>query len=137
MNVEYRKKGIYKLNKYELSNFILCSDNKEFRVHIMRGGGGITCDITVRRSSKDEGSEVQMTHSQQHVAGLREVFKLYKRRIASGLHYNSMKYGSFEGDVIHPQRKRMRLYCNVKRKDGGFAPVPYELEIKQIYTQRV
>lgn len=135
MDVEYRQHGLYKLNRYELSNFVQCTDGTDFRVKVMRSGGGLSCDVTVRRQSLTEGAQVEMTHSQQHTAGLREVFNLSKGRIANGRHYNSQRYGAFAGEVIHPERKRLRLYCDVKLKNGNFLKVPYELEIKSIYTK--
>jgi hypothetical protein len=135
MNVEYYKNGRYKLNKYELSNFIQCTDGTDFRVHIMRSGGGIACDVTVRRFSLSEGTRVEMTHSQQHVAGLREEFRLMKKRIINGRHYNSQRYRNFEGEAIHPDRKRFKFYCEVKQQNGYFVELPYELEIKTIYTK--
>lgn len=135
MDVEYRKDGVYKLNRYELSNYISSTDNREFRVLVMRGGGGISCNVTVRRSSLDEGSEVTMTHSQIHVAGLREVFTLWKMRIANGQNYNSFKYGAFEADVMHPKRLKMKFYCQLKHANGYYITVPYDLEIKNVYTK--
>lgn len=129
MDVSYRNKyNEYKTNKYELSNIRIISD-REFTVLILRGGGGISCTMTVRRKKLEEGTDVEMTHSQNHVSGLREVFRLSKNKIGSGLHYNSMKYRCFAGEGSHPERKALNLVCEIKKDDGKFFTAKYELTV--------
>lgn len=126
MEVEYRKDGQYKKNVYRLSRITLSPDDREINVHILRDGGGISCTITIRRSSVVEGSQVTMTHSQNHVAGLREVYNLYKHNVASGFNYNSERYKAFRG-TISSDREKVVLDCEVKRSNGLYAVVNYEL----------
>lgn len=131
MGVEYKRDGTYRKNIYRLSNILTSPDNREMRVHIVRDGGGISCEITLRRSSTQEGSEVTMTHGQIHVSGLREVYNLYKNKVSSGMHYNSERYRNFKGDVSS-NRKKMQLWCEVKNRYGNFITVLYELELQQV-----
>ena len=132
MDVSYRNKDAeYKLNKYELSNFNFKSE-REFEVMIIRAGGGIACTMTVRRKSTEPGSGVVMTHSQNHISGLREEFSLYKNKVKSGQHYNSKMYKCFEGEGSHPERKALKLRCEIKRKTGHFMPSNYELTVTSI-----
>lgn len=132
MDVSYVDKyGKYKTNKYELSNFQF-KDEREFSVMIIRGGGGIACTMSIRRRSAEEGSEVEMTHSQNHVSGLREVFSLSKNKIKGGRHYNSKMYRCFEGEGHHPERKGMNLICEIKRPTGNFGNSKYELSVTSI-----
>lgn len=105
-----------------------------FECNLMRSHGGIDCTISGRRMSTLEGSQVFMTHSQQHVADLMEEFRLYKEYITDGKHHRSKKYGRFDGRVAHPDGERLELNCEVKRADGSFVYVPYELEIDRIET---
>lgn len=131
MHVEYRKDGTYKKNIYRLGNIHVSPDGREIKVRIIRDGGGISCEITIRRSSAQEGSEVTMTHGQIHVAGLREVYNLYKLKVASGLHYNSERYRAFAGE-FSSDRKKLRFVSEVKNRSGSFVPVGYELELTQV-----
>lgn len=131
MRVEYQTgTGAYKTNEYRLANIQESSNQLELKIYIIRSSGGISCEITVRRNSHSEGAEVTMTHSQQHVAGLREVYQLMKKRISSGRHYNSEKYGTYEGESDDP--KKLVLNCEVKNSRGGFVRIPYTLEITSI-----
>ncbi len=133
VNVEYRNRfGEYRLNKYELSYFNEKPDRREFSVYVIRAGGGISCTLTVRRNTVQEGSEVELVHSQNHLSGLREVFRLLKSRIAEGRHYNSLLYKNFEGENAHPERTKIRLKTEVRQKNGVFVQVPYEVELTQI-----
>ncbi len=133
MNVEYIRNSKWCLNKYELLDIEESSDGRGVKVRIMRGGGGIACTMTIRRKSIEEGAEVEMTHSQIHVAGLREVFKLYKMRITEGAHYNSQRYRNFFGEFMDSTRTKLRLRCEVIQADKSFVSVQYDLEIKQVY----
>ena len=132
MAVEYRKSGDYKMNTYELSNIRESVDKREITALIMRGGGGIACTVTIRRSSAQEGSLVTMTHGQIPVAGLREVFNLYKKRISSGMHYNSERYRNFQGEYRDSGRRKLWLRSEVKSSYGQFYDVDYELDIRQV-----
>ncbi|MFZ1721552.1 MAG: hypothetical protein WAU07_03530, partial [Microgenomates group bacterium] len=77
-----------------------------------------------------EGAEVTQTHSTQHVSGLREVYNLYRGTVSGGMHYNSVKYKSFHGEAPYKSDpKQLHLYSDVRRKDGGFSPVLYELRV--------
>lgn len=129
MKVEYTYQGVYKYNHYTLSDITESTDQRELSVRIMRSSGDISCTVRLRRSSAQEGSEVTMTHDQNHVSGLREVYNLYKEKVANGMHYNSMKYRDFRGEFTDSSRKKLRLVCAVKQSDGSFRDVPYELEM--------
>lgn len=135
MSVEYRKSGEYKMNTYELSDIRESADKREITVFVMRGGGGIACQVAIRRNSAQEGSEVTMTHGQIHVSGLREVFNLYNKRIVSGMHYNSERYRNFAGEFRDSGRKKLWLRCEVKSSYGSFYDVDYELEMRQLTLQ--
>lgn len=136
MRVDYKDRyGASKFNIYELWNIQRDRDDREMRVQIMRGGGGINCTITLRRNTPQEGAEVTMTHSEQHIAGLREVFYLYKEKISSGKHYNSLKYGDFEGYNNHPDRRRIALYCDLRMSAHTFVRIKYELEITDVKSK--
>jgi hypothetical protein len=132
MRVEYLKNGKYASNIYELTDIEESEDQRELVVRTMRGGGGLSCTMDVRRSSAQEGAEVTMTHRTIHVSGLREVFKLYKTKIVAGMHYNSRRYRNFKGEYMTPDRKKLRMYCEVKRSDGYFTEIPYDLEVMQL-----
>lgn len=132
MRVEYRRDGDYVSHSYDLTNVQESSDKRELKVSIMRSGGGLACTINLRRSSLQEGCEITMTHETIHVSGLREVFNLYKMRIANGMHYNSQRYRAFEGDYQSSDRKKLTLTCEVKTRHGNFVPVRYELERTQL-----
>ncbi|MBD3279419.1 MAG: hypothetical protein GF390_01765 [Candidatus Pacebacteria bacterium] len=133
MSVDYQTKGgKYKSNKYILSNIQESTDRRELKVHIMRGGGGIACTITIRRNTLQVGASVVMTHSQQHIAGLREEFRLMRKSIVNGQHYNSRKYRRFEGEA-HADGRAMTLRCEIKKDDGSFTTVPYSLKITGIF----
>lgn len=131
MNVEYYLRGKYRLNKYELTGIKESEDRKSIKVYIMRSGGGIACQITAERNSASEGSKVTLTHSQNHISGLREEFNLYKNKVIQGRHYNSQKYRNFSGESRHPDRIRFQLDSEIKRKDD-FEYLSYELEMDSI-----
>lgn len=131
MRVEYQLgTGEYKTNEYRLSNIQESSNQLELKVYVIRSSGGISCEITIRRNSRSEGAELTMTHSQQHVSGLREVYQLMKKRISDGRHYNSEKYGRYEGESDDP--KKLVLYCEVKNGRGDLIRIPYTLEITSV-----
>lgn len=133
MDVEYRNKyGEYRMNKYELEVTSRQKDDREFNVYVIRAGGGISCTLTVRRNSTQEGAEVTMTHSQQHVSGLREVYRLMKKEITGGLHYNSEKYGAFKGWVTNPDNKKMDFMSEVKNDRGQLIPRVYQIRINSV-----
>jgi hypothetical protein len=137
MDIWYtNKEGLYKLNKYVIYNVSQSSDRREMEAQIVRDGGGINCKITMRRDTRQEGCKVEMTHSEQHVAGLREEYYLWKQKIASGRHYNSKAYGQYEGYNNHPDRKKLVLYCEVKTDSGNFVTHKYELEIMSIQLKK-
>jgi hypothetical protein len=130
IEVEYQTPGgKYRSNHYRISDIRESSDRRELSMYIIRSSGGISCTMTVRRNSTSEGSEVTLFHSQQHRAGLREVYRLMKKRITSGNHYNSEKYGNFEGESNY--HDRLRLYCEVLKKDGSYIKIPYDLKINK------
>lgn len=131
ITVSYRRlDGTFKNNRYELSQIKITP--KQIKTYVMRGGGGIACELTLDRSSDSEGSEVTQTHSQQHVANLREIFKLMKKKIILGRHENSARYGQFEAESAHPDNKRLRLRSQVKAESGNFVTLDYELEIEAL-----
>jgi hypothetical protein len=133
MRVEYQNRfGEYKVNIYDLWNIRRDTDDREMKVQIMRSGGGVNCTITLRRSSVQEGSEITMTHSEQHIAGLREVYHLYKEKISSGKHYNSLVYKDFNGYNNDSKRERIVLSCEIKMNDKYFVPIEYKLEATSI-----
>lgn len=140
IRVEYQEvSGAYKFNEYRVSNIYETSDKLQLTMYVIRSSGGISCEITARRNSTSEGAEVTMTHSQQHVSGLREVFRLMKKEVINGMHYNSEKYNRYEGrnmtDSSYP--RKLRLYSEVKRADGTFISLPYDLEITSINYEKV
>jgi hypothetical protein len=128
MRVVYTKQGAYASHSYDLSNISESADRRELRVSIMRSGGGLACTVNVRRSSLEEGCEVTITHDTQHVAGLREVFNLYRVRVSNGMSYNSMLYKGFSGEFQTLDRVKLNLTCDVKRDDDSYASVGYEIE---------
>ncbi|MCA9369437.1 MAG: hypothetical protein H6773_03855 [Pseudomonadales bacterium] len=132
MRVEFRKHGEYVSNMYDMLDITESSDRRELKVRIMRSGGGLSCTVVIRRNSLEEGSEVTMTHETIHVSGLREVFNLYKMKIVSGRHYNSMKYRNFAGDFVSDDRKVLNFVCEVKDSRGNFYAVPYRLDRIQL-----
>ncbi len=73
-------------------------DTKEEKmvVRAIRSHGGLDCRLTLERNSSAEGSKVTVRHSQQHVAGLREIYELHNKYTRSGHHVNSMKYNRFD-----------------------------------------
>ncbi len=130
MDVEYyTTDGKYKLNKYDLTHIEESDDRRTLKVYIMRSGGGISCQITLMRSSVEEGGEITMTHSQNHVSGLREVYKLYKNKLQNGMHYNSERYRNFKGESYHPERKTFHLESEVRIKNDIFVWKTYDLRI--------
>lgn len=140
IRVEYQEvSGAYKFNEYRVSNIYESSDRLQLTMYIIRSSGGISCEITARRNSTSEGAEVTMTHGQQHVSGLREVFRLMKKEVINGMHYNSEKYNRYDGrnmtDSSYP--RKIKLYSDVKRSDGSFVNLPYDLEITSINYEKV
>lgn len=135
MNVEYYStSGKYKLNKYDLNYIEESSDRKTLKVYVMRSGGGIACQITLTRPTVEEGAEITMQHSQIHISGLREIYKLYKNKIVQGRHRNSERYRNFAGQSYHPDRKTFRLYSEIKNKETGyFVPIQYDLTMVSAY----
>lgn len=132
IEVEYQSaKGTYKNNHYRISDIRESSDRRELQMYIIRSSGGISCTMTVRRSSTSEGAEVVLYHSQQHLAGLRETFRLMKKRITEGSHNKtSQKYENFEGESNY--HDRLTLYCELKKPKGdGVVTVPYNLKINR------
>lgn len=131
MTVDYRNHhGNYRSLKYRLFNVRVSPDNLELKMNIQRDGGGIDCEVTCRRSSVREGAEVTQTHGQQHVAGLREVYNLYRGKVMNGTHYGSRKYKSFRGETpAKSDPKTLHLHTDVKRPDGSFVEVFYESRI--------
>lgn len=128
LRVEYTKQGSYAFHEYSLSNITESADQRELSVNIMRSSGGLSCKVTARRSSLQEGSEITLSHDTIHVAGLREVFNMYRFRIANGMSYNSMLYKGFSGDFQTDDYKKLVLSCEVKNRDDVFVPVRYEIE---------
>lgn len=137
MNVSYQNsEGKYRLMKYELSGFNLEKDNRTFSVFILRGGGGISCKITATRGTAEVGAKVSMTHSQNHVSGLREEYTLNAKEIANGRHYNSQRYRNFSGENAHPDRLKLKMRCEVRVEKERYITIPYELEITSVKTKR-
>lgn len=134
VKVEYiHRRGEFKTNIYRLSGFKEESDRKAFSVYIIRAGGGIACTIYARRNSTQEGSKIEMTHSQNHTSGLREEYELWKKNIKYGRHYNSSLYRDFEGESITDDRKRINFNCDVKQIDNKtFKKVNYEITIREL-----
>ncbi len=130
MNVWYEKNKERMQNKYELSQIEETDNRLTLKVYIMRGGGGLACMVKIQRNSPLEGVRVQMTHLQMHVAGLWEEFTLYKDRITNGEHHNSRRYRRFSGEFMDEERKKLRLYCEVKQENGSYISLPYYLEIE-------
>ena len=128
MNVSYENSERRTRNmKYDLSQFQLSSDRREFSVSVMRGGGGLACTVTARTNAD---GHVVMTHSNQHVSGLREEFNLYKDAVKSGRHYNSMKYKDFSGTISN--ERSMKLTCEIKVDKNKYISVPYELSVTSL-----
>jgi hypothetical protein len=128
MAVEYRKRGAYIRYYYDLTNIEETPDRLNLKVTVMRSGGGLSCTVNARRTSREEGSEITMTHETIHVNGLREIFRLYRFRISGGRHENSERYGRYEGDFQSDDYKKLNLRCEVKLDDGSFVTEPYDLE---------
>lgn len=130
MRVEYRQhEGNFRRLYYRLFAVEVSPDNRQLQVNIIRDGGGIDCRITVRRASTSEGSELTMTHGEQHTAGLEEIFNLYKGKISNGMHRNSKLYREFSGEVFSREDyKKMWLFTDVKKADGSFVKIRYMLE---------
>ena len=65
-------------------------------VRAIRSHGGLDCRLFIERNSNTEGSKVTVRHSQQHVAGLLEIYELHNRYTKLGHHINSRKYNRFD-----------------------------------------
>lgn len=132
MRIEYKLRDRSRALLYELTNIRENKDHTEIKAYVMRGGGGIACQLTLSRNSAQEGTEVNITHSQNHLSGLKESFKLYKNQVTQGRHRNSEKYKDFKGENNHPDKKKFVLDSEVKRKTDGpydYRWIHYELEI--------
>jgi hypothetical protein len=137
MQVRYQlPNGIYRMNEYRLSSIQESPDHRELKMYIMRSNGGLSCEVTVRRNSTSEGAEVVLSHSVQHASGLREVFSLMKKKISSGIHYNSLLYGNFEGEGDNDHRDKLTMYTDFKNSKGGTTRVQYTLEITSINYEK-
>lgn len=128
MRVEYTKRGSYAFHSYELSNIYESPDRRELRVSVMRAGGGLSCTVNARRTSLEEGAQVTMTHDTIHVAGLREVFNLYRLKVSSGQSQNSRLYKGFGGEFQTDDYKKLDLYCEVLNDNEVYVPVRYQIE---------
>gem|GEM_PF-3689265 len=132
IKVEFRKEDIFAWHSYDITNVTESSDRREVSASIMRSGGGLACVMHARRSSLEEGCEVTLTHDTNHVAGLREVYNLYRLKVQSGMSHNSEKYKGFTGEFLTDDYKRIDLTCEVKRSSGEFTPVKYEVERREL-----
>jgi hypothetical protein len=104
------------------------SDGDRFTAEIIRSGGGLSCTITAKLGTN---GRVEMTHSTQHISGLREEFTLAKNKkdLDGGKHYNSLRYGEF-GGKIGLDDVSLSLECQLRNKDGkSFTKVPYDLTV--------
>lgn len=133
--ITYRNRyGEYKNNVYDTEIVSRSPDDCELKVYVIRSGGGISCTVTAKRNSTQEGSEVVFTdHSQHHLSGLRELYKLYKNRIAYGDNQGSKLYRRFEGETTDDTRRRYRMMCEVINSQEQYVPVLYEIELKYLY----
>lgn len=130
MSVEYRSEYGVKVLYYRLFNVKVSEDGTELSVAIQRDGGGLACVVHARRASRTEGAEVTMTHETQHVAGLREVYNLYKGQVLNGMHYNSKKYRGFRGQLASKSDpKHFQLTTDLVRADGSTSVGQYDLRI--------
>jgi hypothetical protein len=132
VEVEYQTpSGKYKYNHYTVRDIRENADRRELTMYIVRSSGGISCTMTARRNSVSEGAEVLLSHSQQHLSGLRETFRLMRKRISNGSHNRtSQKYENFEGESNY--HDRLTLYCELKKPKGdGVIRVPYNLKINK------
>jgi len=129
VSVEYRRyDGTYRSLKYRCTP-TLSTDRRQLDVFVVRDGGGIACTVTLMKSGS-EGSEVTSRHSQQHVSGLREVYNLYRGKVKNGMHYNSLMYKRFEGELIsRADPKKMRIVTEVLVDEYKFVPISYQVEI--------
>ena len=131
MRIDYQLKGRYKTNIYRLGYIEENANRTEIKFYVIRDGGGISCQITMTRPSPIEGARVTMTHSQNHISGLREEFNLRPNCVYQGQHFNSLKYRNFAGSSTHPERKKFILESEINR-GNYFVPVRYELEITSV-----
>lgn len=137
--VEYRDKyGAFRDLFYRMEVVGRSSDDKELQIYVLRSGGGIACVVTVRRNSLQEGAHITMTHSQQHISGLREEFNLMKKSITQGMHYNSEKYKNYKGQILY-EGKEVDLETDVviDQRRGLFITLPYKVFVKSIYTKKM
>ena len=132
MYVEFKKRGKFEKKYYQLTDIVISEDNRELEVRVRRQEGGIDCVVTARRRSTEEGSEIVMTHSQQHIADLREEFKLWKNKIADGRHVNSKQYRYFAGYANHPEDEELELTCECNFSGSVYAEIPYKLVIESV-----
>jgi len=125
VTVEFRRHdGTYRNLKYRCTPS-LSTDKSRLDIFIIRDGGGIACTITLDKRGA-EGSEVSSSHSQQHVSGLREVYNLYKGKVKNGMHYNSLMYKGFEGELItQADPKKMTMKTEVKVTQDRYATINY------------
>lgn len=133
VEVEYQNRyGQYKYNIYNLEVSNRSKDDRELQLYVIRGGGGISCTLTIRRNSTQEGGHVTMTHSQNHVSGLREEFVLMKKTIREGRHYNSAKYRNYAGDISN-EGEEIDFVSEIKNDQGNFIPLRYKIKIRHVY----
>jgi hypothetical protein len=130
MRVEYRDHHDHFRNLYyRISNVRQEKDDREFKMDIVRDGGGVNCVMIISRNSTTEGAEVTIKHDPEHISGLVEIFNLYKNKVSSGRHRNSRKYAGFEGHMKYLDR--MTMYCDLVRSNGSTTTSTYNLEIVQ------
>lgn len=128
--VEYRKRADeLKTNYYDLSGITLSSDNRTLTVTIGRVIKGAPCTITIRRDTDDVPCKVTMTHSPQHVADLREEFRLTRSQIQDGRHYNSYIYREYNGKFTVDDCSRSDLSCEMKNREDRYVWVNYKTKV--------
>jgi hypothetical protein len=139
VEVEYRDKhGKYRDLFYRINVVNQSADKRELQLYVVRSNGGIACTMTVRRNSLQEGAHITMTHSQQHVAGLREEFQLMKKSITQGHHYNSEKYKNYKGQILYEGREvDLETDVIIDSHRGLYVTLPYKVFIKSVQTKKI
>ncbi|PIR60836.1 MAG: hypothetical protein COU67_00050 [Candidatus Pacebacteria bacterium CG10_big_fil_rev_8_21_14_0_10_44_54] len=112
-------------------------DTKEEKLVVwtQRSHGGTPCSLTLERNSNVEGSKVVVHHSQQHVAGLREIYDLYDRRTQSGHHINSKKYNRFDATFSDADDRKsgvLETDIALEGRIGQFRRVRYKTKLQPL-----
>ncbi len=111
---------------YKFYNVSESSDLRQLTATFQTPDG--RCDITIRRSSPEEGSDAELIHSVQHASNLRERFKMYKHTLR-GYHENSLKYRSIDANLSQDCRIEFRNEVRLVFDNTKFKTTVYDVRL--------